>query len=474
MPLSYEPTLLLLSVAFAILGSYISLRIALQIKGAHGFQRRWLLMAAAFTLAIAVWGMHFEGLLAGRLPFTLNYLVLPTILSFLVCVLAGGAAFVSVNIEPRTSITLGVAAIAMGCGIATLHFIGMWAIRDSVTIAYQPVMVVVSIGIGIFGSAAALWISFYALRRPPLFVCAIVLGLAMAGMHYTAIAGAGFSPAAISSILGSPAVSPDLLAIIVTLVGFVMSGTFLLTLVPEHPKSDLAFAPGQRHPRYGRRSTDRPLEELISSMQTIAESEGLPESRTRRSTDVAPSEAAGPKVEAQRKIAAIMAADVAFFTTLVANDEEETLRLLSVYRSVFENFVTNYRGRVFNTAGDSLMSEFSSAVQAMRAAIEIQDRLRTLNQSRSPDRRLQFRIGITIADVVERQGELYGEGVNLAARLESLAPPGGICVSRAVHESVVNKVSVGFRDLGQQTLKNIRIPIHAFIVDWPNPGGEPA
>ncbi len=168
-----------------------------------------------------------------------------------------------------------------------------------------------------------------------------------------------------------------------------------------------------------------------------------------------------------RKIAAIMAADVAFFSRLVADNEEETLRLLSAYRDIFDDFVERYGGRVFNTAGDSVMSEFNSAVEAMRAAIDIQEVLRTHNLAHPPERWLQFRIGITIADVVERQGELLGDGVNLAARLERLAAPGGICISRAVHEAVANKVSVMFRDLGQQTVKNIPTPVHAFVVDWP-------
>lgn len=473
MPLSYEPTLVFLSLALAIQGSYISLRIALQIKGAHGPQRRRLLMGAAFSLAVAMWSMHFVAMLAGRLPFAVNFLVLPTILSFLVCVLAAGAAFVSLSIEPRTPLTLVTASIAMGCGVVMTHYIGMWAMRDSVIMDHRPIMAVISIVVGALGSAAALWITFYAARRPPLFICATLLGLAIAGVHYTAIAGTGFSPPAIPSTSGSLAVSPDLLAIVVALVGFFMSGAFLLTLVPEPPKNGLAFSPGQGHPRYGRRSTDRPVEEL-KAIQAAARIGGVAESRNRRMSDVPDPGVAAPGVEAQRKIAAIMAADVAFFTTLVANDEEETLSLFSIYRGVFENFVTHYQGRVFNTAGDSLMSEFGSAVQAVRAAIEIQDRLRTLNQSRAPERRLQFRIGITIADVVERQGELYGEGVNLAARLESLAPPGGLCVSRAVHESVANKVPVAFRDLGQQTLKHIKLPVHAFIADWPDPGAEPA
>jgi class 3 adenylate cyclase len=168
-----------------------------------------------------------------------------------------------------------------------------------------------------------------------------------------------------------------------------------------------------------------------------------------------------------RKIAAIMAADVASYSRLVAENEEETLQLLAAYREVFDDFVDRYGGRVFNTAGDSVMSEFSSAVEAMRAAIDIQEALRTRNLGHPSNRWLQFRIGITIADVVERQGELLGDGVNLAARLESLAEPGGICISRSVHEAVANKVSVMFRDIGEREVKNIPTPVHAFVVAWP-------
>ncbi len=174
-----------------------------------------------------------------------------------------------------------------------------------------------------------------------------------------------------------------------------------------------------------------------------------------------------------RKIAAIMAADVASYSRLVAEDEEETLHVLADYREVFEDFVDRYGGRIFNTAGDSVMSEFTSAVEAMRAAIDIQEALRTRNLAHPPNRWLQFRIGITIADVVERRGELLGDGVNLAARLESLAEPGGICISRSVHESVANKVSVIFRDIGQQEVKNIPTPVHAFVVDWSSSTASP-
>src|SRR6266704_3126278 len=166
----------------------------------------------------------------------------------------------------------------------------------------------------------------------------------------------------------------------------------------------------------------------------------------------------------KRKIAAIFAADIAGYSRLVAEDEEETLRRLASYRLVTDDFIVKSGGRIFNTAGDAVLAEFPSAVEAVRCAIDIQESLRTRNMAYPPSRQMSFRIGITIGDVVERDGDLLGDGVNIAARLEGLAEVGGICVSRAVHEQVVNKLSVQFADIGAQEVKNIPTPVHAFMV----------
>ncbi len=166
----------------------------------------------------------------------------------------------------------------------------------------------------------------------------------------------------------------------------------------------------------------------------------------------------------KRKIAAIFAADVAGYSRLVAEDEEETLRRLAAYRAVTDDFIAKAGGRIFNTAGDAVLAEFSSAVEAVRCAIDIQESLRTRNMAYPPSRQMAFRIGITIGDVVERDGDLLGDGVNIAARLEGLAEVGGICVSRAVYEQVANKLSVQFADIGAQEVKNIPTPVHAFMV----------
>src|SRR5476649_752929 len=118
----------------------------------------------------------------------------------------------------------------------------------------------------------------------------------------------------------------------------------------------------------------------------------------------------------KRKIAAIFAADVAGYSRLVADDEEETLRRLASYRSVIDDFISKAGGRIFNTAGDAVLAEFASAVEAVRCAIDIQESLRTRNRAYPPSRQMNFRIGITIGDVVERNGDLLGDGVNIAAR----------------------------------------------------------
>src|SRR3984957_15514892 len=167
----------------------------------------------------------------------------------------------------------------------------------------------------------------------------------------------------------------------------------------------------------------------------------------------------------KRKIAAIFAADIAGYSKLVAEDEEETLRRLAAYRAGNGGFIDPAGGRIFNAAGDAVLAEFSSAVEAVRCAIDIQESLRTRNMAYPPSRQMCFRIGITVGDVVERDGDLLGDGVNIAARLEGIAPVGGICISRTVHEQVANKLSVHFADIGEQQVKNIQNPVHPYHIE---------
>ena len=173
----------------------------------------------------------------------------------------------------------------------------------------------------------------------------------------------------------------------------------------------------------------------------------------------------------KRKIAAILAADVAGYSRLVAENEERTLTDLAAARQVFDGLVARVGGRIFNTAGDSVMVEFDSAVEALRAAVDIQEAMKAKNLGVEQRRRLEFRMGLTIGDVVERDGDLLGDGVNIAARLEGLAPPGGICVSRSVQEAVSNKLAVSFRELGPRQVKNIPQPVFAYVIE-PAGGAE--
>jgi class 3 adenylate cyclase len=163
-----------------------------------------------------------------------------------------------------------------------------------------------------------------------------------------------------------------------------------------------------------------------------------------------------------RRLATILAADVFGYSRLMAENEEDTLRTLKAHRAVIDRLITRHEGRIFNSAGDSVLAEFGSAVEAVRCAITIQDELRVRNAQIDPKRRMELRIGINVGDVLVDGGNLYGDGVNIAARLESIAAPGNIYISGSVFSLVKNKLSYGFEDIGPQTVKNIPEPVPAF------------
>ncbi|NOU06524.1 MAG: adenylate/guanylate cyclase domain-containing protein, partial [Hyphomicrobiaceae bacterium] len=167
----------------------------------------------------------------------------------------------------------------------------------------------------------------------------------------------------------------------------------------------------------------------------------------------------------KRKIAAILAADVAEYSRLVAEDEEDALRRLVSAQVVFKECVATHRGRIFNTAGDAILAEFASAVDAARCALDIQERMAANNKEYPTSRQIHFRIGLSIGDVVEHEGDLLGDGVNIAARLQGLAPLGGLAISHWVQEQTSGKLPIKFRDIGQQSLKNIPTPVHVFVAD---------
>ncbi len=165
-----------------------------------------------------------------------------------------------------------------------------------------------------------------------------------------------------------------------------------------------------------------------------------------------------------RKLAAIFYADVAGYSRLTGADEEGTHKTLSAYLDAITTLIEDHGGRVLHYAGDAVLAEFASIVVAVSCAVEVQRDLATRNESLADDRKVQFRIGVNLGDVIVDRDELYGEGVNVAARLESLAEPGGICVSRKVLEEVRGKLDVGYEFLGEQSVKNIERPIPVYRV----------
>lgn len=167
----------------------------------------------------------------------------------------------------------------------------------------------------------------------------------------------------------------------------------------------------------------------------------------------------------ERKLSAILAADVAGYSRLIGLDEEGTLtRLTEHRRDVVDPSIVRNRGRIVKTTGDGLLAEFTSVVDAVRCAAEMQTDMATRNAGEAEDRRIAFRVGINVGDIVEQDGDILGEGVNIAARLEGIAEPGGICVSARVQEDAAGRVDLTFEDMGEQALKNIARPVRVFRV----------
>ena len=173
---------------------------------------------------------------------------------------------------------------------------------------------------------------------------------------------------------------------------------------------------------------------------------------------------AEPAQHIERKLAAIFAADVAGYSRLMGQDEVGTMRTLTAYREVMDSLIGQHRGRIANTAGDSVLAEFPSVVDAVKCAVEVQEELREKNEGVPADRQLRFRIGVHVGDVMVRGGDLLGDGVNVAARLQALAEPGGVCVSGDAHQYARRALPITFLDLGQQEIRNIPEGVRAFAV----------
>src|SRR6266481_5501494 len=169
---------------------------------------------------------------------------------------------------------------------------------------------------------------------------------------------------------------------------------------------------------------------------------------------------------AQRRLAAILAADVVGYSRLMGADEEGTLaRLKALRRDLLDPKIDEHRGRIAKTTGDGLLAEFGSVVDALRCAVEIQREMTGYNTEGHPEQRIALRIGINVGDIVVEAGDIYGDGVNIASRLEGIATPGGVYLSRQAYDQIEGKFLLNFRPLGPQILKNINRPIEVFALD---------
>ncbi|MCK7611438.1 MHYT domain-containing protein [Roseibium sediminicola] len=249
MPVTHEPWLVALSLVMAFQGSFVGLNLAVQVGRADAARRRLLLAGAALTLALAIWSMHFVGMLAARLPVAANFLVLPTLLSFLVCVLVVGLAVFAASNGRLTPVRLGLAAFVMGSGICTMHYLGMYALHDSLAMQHEPAYVFGSFLIAFNAAGLAIWLLFGLGRRPHIVVSAAVLALAISAMHYTAMTGMTFGLIQPDAAIRAPMLSPGVLAIVVSCVAFLVSGLFLLALVPAQEDTsavDTEAAPARK------------------------------------------------------------------------------------------------------------------------------------------------------------------------------------------------------------------------------------
>jgi len=171
-----------------------------------------------------------------------------------------------------------------------------------------------------------------------------------------------------------------------------------------------------------------------------------------------------PKENVKRRLAAILSADVKGYSRLMRNDELATVKTLNAYRELITTLIEQHHGRVVDSPGDNVLAEFASVVDGVQAAVAIQKELKVHNAKLPRIRKMEFRVGINLGDIIVEEERIYGDGVNIAARLEAMADPGGICISRTAYDQIEDKLPLGYEYLGEKTVKNIPKPIHAYKV----------
>jgi len=166
----------------------------------------------------------------------------------------------------------------------------------------------------------------------------------------------------------------------------------------------------------------------------------------------------------KRKLTAILSADVKGYSRLMGENEAETVKTLTSYRKIMGELIQQHRGRVIDSPGDNILAEFGSVVDAVQCSVAAQNEFKARNAELPENRHMEFRIGVNLGDVIEEENRIYGDGVNIAARLEGLADPGGICISKTAFDQIETKLPLGYQFLGEQTVKNIAKPVGAYKV----------
>jgi len=237
MIVTYDPYLITLSVLIAVVGSYTGLRLARRLQAKRGAARKALLSAASVAIGSGIWSMHFVGMLALELPVTIDYDVLLTLVSVLLAILVTGVGLHIASFGEVTTKKLVAAGTFMGLGISTMHYVGMAAVRANCVISYSVGLVATSVLVGIGASVLALWLGFNLKgRKYALAAAAVVMGLAISGMHYTAMAAATFLPVETLITFSAPVLGPHLLAIVVAVATFLIFGMTLLIALPGDPQ----------------------------------------------------------------------------------------------------------------------------------------------------------------------------------------------------------------------------------------------
>ncbi|MDH3234541.1 MAG: LytTR family transcriptional regulator DNA-binding domain-containing protein [Alphaproteobacteria bacterium] len=238
MIITYDPLLVGLSIVIAIVGAYAGLRLARRIARKSGSVRKALLSGAAVAIGSGIWSMHFVGMLAISLPVTINYDVLLTLVSALLAILMTGLGLFIASYGALTARKLAFAGVLMGLGISTMHYVGMAAVRANCVIDYNFGLVGGSVLIGILASTLALWLAFNPRGNWLTLPAATVMGLAISGMHYTAMAAAAFLPTETIVAHAAPALDPHLLAIVVAVAAFLIIGATTLMALPDMPPAE--------------------------------------------------------------------------------------------------------------------------------------------------------------------------------------------------------------------------------------------